>query len=172
MERNSSESSKAVDFVFDTSAFLSLESIELLEKVLKQFSAATTSSVIRELDDFAEHDDLLGNIAKRILKLRHLFAVEDLPIIYKLKYVSTTDEELYNVARAKNIPLVTDDTKLTHHTEGKISRAFSTLFLRAFVDAELITKQEALTKLELMRKARNWQNNLVYLTSKELLANE
>ena len=43
MEKSSSENSKATDFVFDTSAFLSLESVNFLEEILKQFSITTTS---------------------------------------------------------------------------------------------------------------------------------
>jgi len=169
MEKNLSESSKATDFVFDTSAFLSLESVNFLEEVLKQFSITTTPSVIRELDDFAEYDDSLGKVAKRVLKLKHLFSVEESPITHTLQYVSTTDEELYSLALSKNVHLITDDTKLTHHTKGKIKRAFSTLFLRTFVDAELMTKEEALAKLELMRSLRNWQDNIIYIMSKEEL---
>lgn len=101
MGKSSSESSIATDFVFDTSAFLSLESIYLLEEVFKQFLITTTSSVIRELDDFAEHDDKLGKVAKRVLKLKHLFSVEKSTITHILQYVSTTDEELYNLALLK-----------------------------------------------------------------------
>ena len=81
--------------------------------------------------------------------MKHLFVLEESSVTHRLQYVSTTDEELYNLALSKNVPLVTDDTKLTHHTKGKIKRAFSTLFLRTFVDAELMTKEEALAKLEL-----------------------
>ena len=125
--------------------------------------------MIRELDDFAKYDDKLGKIAKRILKLKHLFSIEESALTHILQYVSTTDQELYNLSFSKNVPLVTDDTKLAHHTKGKIKRAFSTLFLRIFVDAELMTKHDALEKLELMRALRNWQDNIIYTMSKEEL---
>ena len=169
MEENLGRNS--TDFVFDTSAFLSLESVNLLEQVLNTFSITTTPSVIKELEDFAQHEDTLGNIAQRILLLVKLFRVEEHPKTLVLHYVSQTDEELYNLTYTKNVPLITDDTKLVYHTKDKIRRAFSTIFLGIFVDAGRMTKREALNKLELMRDIRNWQDNIIYLSSKEELNN-
>ncbi len=169
MEENSSKNE--ADFVFDTSAFLSLESIFLLEQTLTDFSIVTTTTADKELNHFAQHDDELGNIAKRVLRLRTLFKTEKIYLKQQLSYVSTTDEELYNLALFKNIPLITDDTKLIHHTRGKIKRTFSTIFLRIFIQTNDLTKNEALQKLEQMRTIRNWQNNIIYLSAKTELEN-
>lgn len=169
MEENSSRNS--TDFIFDTSAFLSLESVSLLELVLNAFSVTTTPSVIEELKEFAQYDDVLGSIARKVLLLIRQFHIEEHPKIHILHYVSLTDEELYNLAYAKNVPLITDDTKLAHHSKGKIRRAFSPFFLSVFVDAGRMTKREALGKLELMKTIRNWQENIIYLSSKEELDN-
>ena len=169
MEENLNKSSNETDFILDTSAFLSLESVYLLEKVLNTFPTITTFAVIHELNDFSEYNDELGRIAQRVLKLKHLFNLEESQIKHKLDHVSATDEELFNLASSQNIPLLTDDTKLVHHTKGKIVRAFSTVFLKIFVDAELLTKAEALEKLETMRHIRNWQENIIYISTKEEL---
>ena len=45
------------NYILDTSALISLESINILEQVLKLFSITTTDSVIKELGDFAKYDD-------------------------------------------------------------------------------------------------------------------
>ncbi len=169
MGENLSRNLDTTDFVFDTAAFLTLESVHLLERVLKSFYIVTTSSVIEELEEFAQYGDKLGNIAKRTLKLRHLFGIEEAPIKNKLSHVSIIDEEVYNLSLSRNIPLITDDTKLVHHTRGKIRRAFSTIFLSVYVESEFMTKKEALETLELMREIRNWQNNIIYTSSKEEL---
>lgn len=124
MGENLSKSLDTTDFVFDTAAFLTLESVHLLEQVLKSFYIVTTPSVIGELEEFAWYDDKLGNIAKRTLKLNHLFVIEETPINDKLSHVSITDEEVYNLSLSKNIPLITDDTKLIYHAREKIRRAF------------------------------------------------
>lgn len=169
MEKNLSRNS--TDFVFDTSAFLSLESVNLLEQVLNTFSIITTPAVIRELEDFVQHEDTLGNIAQRVLPLIRLLRIESHPKTQILHYVSQTDEELYNLTYTKKVPLITDDTKLVHHTKDRIQRAFSTTFLGIFVEAGRMTKREALNKLESMRDIRNWQENIIYLSSKEELNN-
>ena len=59
-------------WIFDTSALISLESINILGQVLKLFSITTTNSVIKELEEFAKHDDKYGKIAKNVLKLKSM----------------------------------------------------------------------------------------------------
>ncbi len=54
-------------FLLDTSAFLSLESVHLMDTILDLFSVVTTTSVLRELESFALYEDVLGLIAGRVL---------------------------------------------------------------------------------------------------------
>ncbi len=170
MEENVEENSKD-KFLFDTSAFLSIESIHLLDRVIDLFSVITTPSVFRELDDFSQHEDRLGLIAEKVLAKRNKFSFKEITITEKLAYVSSVDEELFNLALKENITLITDDLKLLRHTTGKIKRAFSTYFLTDFVHAGILTREEALMKLEAMRDIRNWQDNLIYLSTKQILEN-
>ncbi|MBL7147826.1 MAG: hypothetical protein ISS82_03300 [Nanoarchaeota archaeon] len=90
-------------------------------------------------------------------------------ITKKIDHVSNVDEELFNLSSKENILLITDDLKLLHHTADKIKRAFSTYFLTDFVCAGILTKKEALEKLELMRDLRNWKANIIYLVTKKEL---
>ncbi len=170
MEKNLEENSKD-KFLFDTSAFLSIESIHLLDRIIDLFSVITTPLVLRELDDFAQHEDVLGLIAERVLAKRNRFLLKETTITEKLDYVSSIDKELFNMSLRENITLITDDLKLLRHTTGKIKRAFSTYFLTDFVHAGILTKEEALAKLEAMRDIRNWQDNIIYLSTKEILEN-
>lgn len=170
MEKNSEENSKD-KFLFDTSAFLSIESVHLLDTVINLFSVITTLSVFRELDDFSQHEDVLGIIAERVLAKRNKFLFKETAITEKLDYVSSTDEELFNTSLKEDITLITDDLKLLRHTTGKIKRAFSTYFLTDFVYAGILAKKEALMKLETMRNIRNWQDNIIYLSTKEIMEN-
>ena len=158
-------------FIFDTSAFLRIESIYLLDTVTDLFSIITTLSVLRELENFARHEDRLGIIAKRVLLKRNRFFLKEAAITERLEYVSSIDEELFNFAFNENITLITDDLKLLRHTTGKIKRAFSTYFLTDFVYAGMFTKEEALVKLEEMRDIRDWQENIIYLSTKGVLEN-
>ncbi len=157
------------NYVLDTSALISLESINILEQVLKLFSITTTNSVIKELEEFAKYDDKYGKIAKNILKLKSKFTIESCKVTESIKYIEPTDNELYNLALKKKLPLVTDETKLVHHTRHKIYIYFTPLFLILLTEAEYFTKNEALDKLEKLRDIRNWRKNIIYLIAKNQL---
>lgn len=168
MENYSKESSKD-RFLFDTSAFLSLESIRLLDVILDRYCILTTKSVLEELEQFAKHDDLLGLMARKVLmKISKLILTEANNKV-QLDYVSPVDKELFTLSLKEDIVLVSDDIKLMRHSVGRIKIAFSTYFLTDFVFLEIHTKKEALSKLEELRGIRNWQDNLIYLSTKEEL---
>ncbi len=156
-----------ISFVFDTSAFVSLESVYLLDLVLKNFQIITSPSVFSEVGDFAIHNDELGQAAQRVLEKKQKIVIEEANTAEELLFVSLTDKEVFNLALGKKITLITDDVKLARHAEMKIQTEFSTFFLSAFIASELLTKKEALQKLELMRSIRNWKDNIIYLSAKE-----
>lgn len=157
------------NYILDTSALISLESINILEQVLNLFSITTTNSVIKELEEFAKYEDKYGKIAKNILKLKNRFTIESCEIKESIKYIESTDNELYNLALKKKLPLVTDETKLVHHTRHKIEVYFTTVFLVLLTKADYFTKIEALHKLEELRNIRNWRDNIIYLITKNQL---
>ena len=157
------------NYILDTSALISLESINILEKVLKLFLITTTNSVIKELDEFAKYDDKYGKIAKNVLKLKNKFIIESCEIKESIKYIESTDNELYNLALKKKLPLVTDETKFVHHARDKIEVYFTTVFLVMLTETGHFTKKEALNKLEELRDIRNWRDNIIYLITKSQL---
>ncbi len=167
MVQNTGKSSE--NYILDTSSFISLESINILEQVSKLFSVTTTNSVIKELEEFARYDDEYGKIAKNVLKLKSIFTIGKCKVTESIRHIEVTDNELYNLALKKNSPLVTDETKLVHHTRHKIDVYFTPLFLILLTEAGYFTKNEALDKLEKMRGIRNWRNNIIYLTAKKEL---
>ena len=157
------ENSLKKQFLVDTSAFISLESVNLLKQVINLFNIITVNSVINELKDFSKHNDKYGIIAKRVLKFTNKISMEDTDVKEQIRYLQNTNNELFNLALKKKIPLVSDDHKLVHHTKDKIDIYFSTFFLTAFVTAEIISKKESLGMLEKLRDIRNWKNNIIYL---------
>jgi len=157
------------NYILDTSALISLESINILEQVLKVFSIATTNSVIKELEEFTKYDDKYGKLAKNILKLKTRFTIESCEIKESIKYIEATDNELYNLSLKKELPLVTDETKLVHHTRHKIEVYFSPVFLILLLKSGYLSKEKALELLEELRNIRNWRNNIIYLITKSQL---
>jgi rRNA-processing protein FCF1 len=167
MAENMEKDSK--NYILDTSAIISLESIGILDRLLNLFLISTTGSVIKELEEFAKYDDKYGKIAKKVLKKKNKLKIESCEITVSIKYVEETDNELYNLALKKKLPLISDETKLIHHARDKIDVYFSPVFLILLLEAGLLTKKEALNKLEKLRDIRNWRSNIIYLTSKNEL---
>ena len=91
------------NYIFDTSALISLESIDVLEQVLFLCSITTTNSVIKELQEFAKYDDRYGKIAKNILNMKTKFSIEVCEIIESIKHIELTDNGLYNLSLQKKI---------------------------------------------------------------------
>ncbi|MEK6827944.1 MAG: hypothetical protein AABX78_01200 [Nanoarchaeota archaeon] len=159
------------NYILDTSALISLGSIDILEQVVGLFSITTTNSVIKELEEFAKYDGKYGKIAKNVLKLKSRFTMESCEIKESIKYIETTDNELYNLALKKKLPLVTDETKFVHHARNKIEVYFSPVFIILLLGAGQLTKKEAVDKLEKLRDIRSWGDNIIYLITKNQLEN-
>src|SRR3989338_220061 len=157
------------NYILDTSALISLESINILDEVSQSFSITTTNSVIKELEEFAKYDDRYGKIAKNILRIKSKFTIESCEITESIEFIESTDNELYNLSLKKRLPLVTDETKLVHHTRHKIDVYFTPVFLILLIESGYFTKKEALDKLETLRNIRNWRNNIIYLITKNQL---
>ncbi|MBI2106039.1 hypothetical protein HYT56_04350 [Candidatus Woesearchaeota archaeon] len=154
------------ELIVDTSAFISLEAIDLLNEVLKNFKIITTNSVVNELREFSRHKDKAGKIANKVLKNKSKFIIKNAEIIEEIIFLEKTDNELFNLALKEKFSLITDDHKLNHHSREKIEIYFSTFFLIVFTLAKILNKKEALNKLENLRSIRNRNRNIIYLTSK------
>jgi len=131
-----------ISFVFDTSAFISLEIVYLLDTIFKNFRILSSPRVLDEINDFALHDDELGKIAQRILEKKNKIIFQKAELEEELSFVSHTDNELFNLSFFENITLITDDIKLTRHAEAKIQTVFSVSFLFVFIESGLLTKHE------------------------------
>ncbi len=156
-------------FVFDTSALISLGTASLLDKTLTIAEVTVTSSVIRELEDFAQFEDKYGKAAKEVLRHKDKFQLVKASIKESIKFIEKTDNELYNLAKQKSLDIITDDIKFARQVNDKIGVKFSTFVIAALVSAGNVSKQEALELLENLRSARTWRNNIIFLTSKEEL---
>ena len=159
------------NYILDTSAFISLESINLLDKILHLFFVSTTNSVIKELEEFTRYDDKYGQIAKKVLGKKSKFTIKSAKIIESIKFLEVTDNEIYNLSLKDKFPLVTDETKFVHHTRDKIDVYFSPVFIILLTQSGHLSKEKALFLLEELRNIRNWRSNIIYLTIKNQLEN-
>ena len=163
------ENSKKEAFIFDTSALISLATIGVLDKILAFAQIITTSSVIKELEEFARFNDKYGKAGNEVLKRKDNFAIVTFDVKETLEFIGKTDNELHNLAKEKKLILVTDDVKLSRRIEGIVETRFSVYFVIALVASGATSKEEALALLETLRELRNWKSNLIYVLSKKQL---
>ena len=159
------------EYVFDTSALISLGAIDIIDSVLKLARIVITSSVISELEEFAKYDDKFGKASKEVLKHKEKFIVKKAEVKESIKYIEETDNEVYNLAKELSSTLITDDIKFSRHIDRKINTQFSIFFLILLVSSGNLSKEKALELLEKLRDIRNWRSNLIYLTVKDQLGN-
>ena len=165
------ESSEKKEYIFDTSALISLGVIKLMDDVLKLARIVITTSIIKELEEFAKYEDEYGKASKEVLKYKDKFIVKKTEIKESIDYIQITDNELYNLAKRQTSTLITDDVKFSRHVDGKIYTQFSTFFLTLLVSSRYLSKEKALELLEKLRYIRNWRNNIIYLITKNQLEN-
>ncbi len=163
------ESLEKKEYVFDTSALISLGAIKVMDEILKLAEIVISLSIIKELEEFAKYDDEYGKASKEVLKYKDKFIVKNAEIKESIEHIQTTDNELYNLSKRLSCTLITDDIKFSRHADGKIDTQFSTLFLTLLVSSGHLSKEKALELLEKLRGIRNWRNNIIYLATKKEL---
>ena len=129
------ESSEKSEYIFDTSALISLGAVKLIDNILKLVEIVITTSIIKEVEEFAKHEDKYGKASKEVLKYRDKFIVKKAEIKELIQYIGKIDNELYNLAKKQSSTLITDDIKFSRHVDGKIETQFSTFFLTSLVSS-------------------------------------
>ena len=167
MERSSEKN----DFIFDTSALISLGAIEIIDVVLRLARVVVTPSVINELEEFAKYDDEYGKSSREVLKYKDKFIVKKVEIKESIRNIQETDNELYNLAKELSSTLITDYIKFSRHIDGKIDTQFSTFFLTLLAFSNYLSKEKGLEHLEKLRDIRNWKSNIIYLNTQNQLEN-
>ena len=81
--------------MFDTSALISLGAIKIIDEILKIADIIITDSIIKELEDFARHDDQYVKASKEVLKHKSEFDIKKTDIKESIEYIEKTDNEIY-----------------------------------------------------------------------------
>ena len=103
MEENSEKSK----YIFDTSALISLGVVKLIDNVLNLTKMVITTSIIKEVEEFAKHEDEYGKASKEVLKYKDRFIVKKVESKESIQYIEKTYNELYNLAKKQSTTLIT-----------------------------------------------------------------
>ncbi|MEW6617846.1 MAG: hypothetical protein AB1422_00595 [bacterium] len=167
MQKNSKSKFTKDRFIIDTSALISLGLIEMIEPVLSIAEIVVPKGVIGELEDFTRYEDRLGRIAKKILTYQENFIIEEVRLKENIRYLDPVDNECYNLARDKELPLITDDLKAIKRIGDKILTYYSTFFLITLFLLSLLNYDDVLELIEKLRTERNWRENVIYTETKQ-----
>lgn len=158
--------------VADTSALVSLATVDLLSTTLEEFDVHTTRTVLEELEETAAYDDPHGAAATRVLE-----RVDDLEVH------GTDDTDLQSsridageatcLALARDLGaefLLTDDLRALPELQAVADArvAISPILLRALVKREVLSDADARERLERLARTRDWLGAPIYRRALEL----
>lgn len=157
--------------VADTSALVSIASIDLLDTFLAEFDVTTTETVAEELEDTSEYDDDHGNAAGDVLD--DLDRIDTHPV--EGAFVSSRVDRgeggcalLTGEIDAEF--LITDDLRALPELQpvADAQVAISPIVLKALVERDVLERAAALEKLDELADRRDWLGAPIYGRARSL----
>jgi predicted nucleic acid-binding protein len=157
--------------VADTSALISLASVDLLDTFLTEFEVHTTAVVIAELEDTAEYDDRHGDAAEIVLGTRDRITTHQTTAEFESSRVDQGEGSCASLATELQAAfLLTDDLRalpeLQRVTDATV--AISPIVLRALVKRDVLEHEDARNTLGELAAQRDWLGAPIYQRAKNL----
>ncbi|WP_256301770.1 hypothetical protein [Haloarchaeobius salinus] len=161
--------------VVDTSALISVASVDLLESLLTEYDVHTTETVHEELEATAQYEDVHGIAAQTVLNKIdqiEIHAVETELTTSRIDSGEGTTAALTNELEADF--LITDDLRALPELQTIVDArvAISPILLKAFVKRGVLNHDIAEKKLEDLVRRRSWLGAPIYRRAKRLFQNE
>ena len=158
--------------VADTSALITLASIDIFGLVLEEFDIHTSVTAVEELEDTAEYDDSHGKAADRVLQHRDGFTAHDASRTeFQSSRIDGGEGSCADLARDLDADfLITDDLRALPElqTLSGTQVAISPIVLRALVKRDVLGEEEAVAKLETAAENRDWLESPIYTKARDL----
>lgn len=156
----------------DTSALISLASVDLLDTLLAEYDVHTTETVINELEDTSSYNDIHGEASETVLNLIDQITVHQVEGEFKSSRVDQGEGTCALLTKEIDAEfLITDDLRALPElqTVADAKVAISPIILKAFVKRDVLEQQEALTKLDELAERRDWLGAPIYRKARNLL---
>ena len=158
--------------VADTSALITLASIDISDLVLEEFDIHTSVTAVEDLEDTAEYDDSHRKAADGVLQHRDQFTVHDASRTeFQSSRIDGGEGSCADLARDLGANfLITDDLRALPElqTLSGTQVAISSIVLRALVKRDVLDEEEAVAKLETVAENRDWLESPIYTKAKNL----
>jgi len=151
--------------VADTSALVSLATVETVGVVLAEFEVHTTETVVAELEDTAEYDDRHGAAARTGLDARDEFETHEIDEPLASSRIDPGEGSCAVLTNRLDAEfLLTDDLRALPElqTASDAEVAISPIVLKALVEREVLETDEAREKIERLAERRSWLGQPIY----------
>jgi predicted nucleic acid-binding protein len=157
--------------VADTSALVSLASVDLLDTLLTEFDVHTTETVVDELADTSDYDDTHGHAAQTVLDNQERISIQRVDGTLESSRIDRDEGSCALLARGLDASfLLTDDLHALPELQTAVDAqvAISPIVLKALVERDVLDRQAALTKLEQLAERRSWLGRPIYRRARSL----
>ena len=157
--------------VADTSALVSLGTIDLVTVVFEEFDVHTTDAVLSELEETATYDDVHGAGARRILDGSDQLTIHSVSGELTSSRVDEGEGRCALLTRdIESEFLITDDLRalpeLQSIADAKV--AISPIVLKALLKRNVLEAETATSKLETLAQRRDWLGTPIYRRAQAL----
>ena len=159
--------------VADTSALISLASIDLLDTFLIEFDVHTTEHVVEELAETSEYDDHHGDAANAVIDNMDTITLHQVQGAFTSSRVDDGEGSCALLTTEIEAEfLITDDLRALPELQTVTGSqvAISPIVLKALVKRDVLTQDEALEKLDELAEQRDWLGAPIYRRAKNLFA--
>lgn len=157
--------------IADTSALVSIASIELLDTVLREFEVQTTETVVGELADTSEYDDNHADAAEAVLDNLNRIGTHEAPGAFTSSRVDSGEGSCALLANERGADfLITDDLRALPELQALADArvAISPIVLKALVQREVLDQGEALEMLDQLAEGWDWLGAPIYRRARAL----
>jgi predicted nucleic acid-binding protein len=157
--------------VADTSALISIASIDFLDTFLTEFNVHTTETVIEELEETSEYDDRHGDAAQTVLDNRNRINTHQVKGEFTSSRVDQGEGSCALLTKEIEADfLITDDLRALPELQNvaDAKAAISPIVLKALVKRDVLGQNEAVSKLDELAEQRDWLGAPIYRRAKSL----
>lgn len=157
--------------VADTSALISVATIDLLDTLLAEYDVHTTETVVEELETTADYDDTHGQGARRVLERLDNLEVHSTDAAQKTSRIDAGEASTVTLTNDLGADfLITDDLRALPELQALVNAqvAISPIVLKALVKRGVLDRDSALKLLEQLAAERDWLGAPIYRRAKSL----
>lgn len=155
----------------DTSALISLATVDLLDTFLTEFDVHTTEKVVEELEATGEYDDTHGEASETVLDRLDQITVHQVKGEFQSSRIDSGEGTCALLTKEIDAEfLITDDLRALPELQTVVDAqvAISPIVLRALVKREVLEQEEALNKLDELAQQRDWLGAPIYRRAMDL----